>query len=296
MVKVGINIVSRLDVEIVRRGLEKSRNKAILLIKGGQVFVNNKCVLKAGFEIDENADAKIEIRGEVNPYVSRGGLKLEKAVKTFGIDLKDKIVIDIGSSSGGFTDCVLHFGAKKVYAIDVGKNQFDKNLKKNRRIVLYEETDFRQIGNDLINDATFAVADVSFISLTKLLDKLSTLLNLTDLIFLIKPQFECGAEIAKKYKGVIKDKDVHYDVLANVLTYFFNYKFYCLNLTYSPITGGDGNIEYIAHFVNAKNLQKARYICDKGNVSEEDFNAITKYNEIFLNLSGIISSAFNQFW
>lgn len=286
--------MARLDVVLVEKGVAKSRSKALLLIKGGQVFVCGKCVLKAGYEVDESELEGIEIRGEINPYVSRGGLKLEKAIKAFGLDFSGKVVIDIGSSSGGFTHCALNYGAEKVYAIDVGKGQFDEDLKADKRIVLYEDTDFREIDKVLIDDASVAVADVSFISLTKLIDKLSTLNNLTDLIFLIKPQFECGAEIAKKFKGVIKDKDVHYKVLMDVLPSFFNADFPCVNLTYSPIKGGDGNIEYIAHFVNAKKLNGAKNDGDRGLVLEQDFNATVKFMEIYSNLENIISSAFNE--
>lgn len=285
--------MARLDVALVENSMAKSRSMAQALIKGGQVFVCGKCVLKAGYEVSEGNLSQIEIRGKVNPFVSRGGLKLEKGIKSFNLNFGGKVVIDIGSSSGGFTDCVLRYGAVKVYAIDVGKGQFDNVLKEDGRIVLYEETDFRAIDNALISDAVIAVADVSFISLTKLIDKLATLNNLCELVLLIKPQFECGAELAKKYKGVIKNKGVHYKVLCNVLASFLGAGYACINLTYSPIKGGDGNIEYIAHFVKAKKLAGAEYKGNLGTVLGEGDNATVKHMGIVCKLEEVISSAFN---
>ena len=236
----------RLDVELVSRGLFSTRSKATLAIKDGIIYCNGTKVTKGGFEVNESTN--IEIKGEVLPYVSRGGLKLAKAIDFFNIDLKDKIMIDIGSSTGGFSDVAIRNDIKKIYAIDVGKDQFDKELRKDKRIELYEETDFRKIDNDIIKDANIASIDVSFISVTKLLEKISTLTNLNEIICLIKPQFECGKEIADKYKGVIKDENERKRAIEIIINEFSKIGFLNVGYTTSPITGGDGNIEYLAYF------------------------------------------------
>lgn len=242
--------MTRIDIELVKRGIFETRNKAQNEIKNKIVYCNNICITKPAFDVTENDI--IEIKGEKLKYVSRGGLKLEKAIKEFNIDLKDKTLIDIGSSTGGFSDCALQNGIKKVYAIDVGTDQFDKNLRLNNKINLYENTDFRNIDNNIINDANIASIDVSFISVTKLTSKLKELTNLKEVIYLIKPQFECGKEISDKYRGVPLNKEVHKSVIENVIKSFKDNNYYINNLTSSPIKGGNGNIEYLAYFKRDK--------------------------------------------
>lgn len=238
--------MTRIDIELVKRGIFETRNKAQNEIKNKIVYCNNICITKPAFDVTENDI--IEIKGEKLKYVSRGGLKLEKAIKEFNIDLNDKILIDIGSSTGGFSDCAIQNGIKKVYAIDVGTDQFDKNLRQNNKINLYENTDFRSVDNNIINDANIASIDVSFISVTKLTNKLKELTNLKEIICLIKPQFECGKETSDKYKGVPLNKEVHESVIKNVIKSFKENNYYINNITSSPIKGGNGNIEYLAYF------------------------------------------------
>lgn len=242
--------MTRIDIELVKRGIFETRNKAQNEIKNKIVYCNNVCITKPAFDVTDTDI--IEIKGEKLKYVSRGGLKLEKAIKEFNIDLKDKILIDIGSSTGGFSDCALQNGIKKVYAIDVGTDQFDKTLRLNNKINLYENTDFRNIDNNIINDANIASIDVSFISVTKLTSKLKELTNLKEIICLIKPQFECGKEISDKYKGVPLNKEVHKSVIENVIKSFKDNNYYINSLTSSPIKGGNGNIEYLAYFKRDK--------------------------------------------
>lgn len=238
--------MTRIDIELVKRGIFETRNKAQNEIKNKIVYCNNVCITKPAFDVTDTDI--IEIKGEKLKYVSRGGLKLEKAIKEFNIDLKDKTLIDIGSSTGGFSDCAIQNGIKKVYAIDVGTNQFDKNLRLNNKINLYENTDFRNIDNNILNDANIASIDVSFISVTKLTNKLKELTNLKEIICLIKPQFECGKETSDKYKGVPLNKEVHESVIKNVIKSFKENNYYINNITSSPIKGGNGNIEYLAYF------------------------------------------------
>lgn len=242
--------MTRIDIELVKRGIFETRNKAQNEIKNKIVYCNNVCITKPAFDVTDTDI--IEIKGEKLKYVSRGGLKLEKAIKEFNIDLKDKTLIDIGSSTGGFSDCALQNGIKKVYAIDVGTDQFDKTLRLNNKINLYENTDFRNIDNNIINDANIASIDVSFISVTKLTSKLKELTNLKEIICLIKPQFECGKEISDKYKGVPLNKEVHKSVIENVIKSFKDNNYYINSLTSSPIKGGNGNIEYLAYFKRDK--------------------------------------------
>lgn len=242
--------MTRIDIELVKRGIFETRNKAQNEIKNKIVYCNNVCITKPAFDVTDTDI--IEIKGEKLKYVSRGGLKLEKAIKEFNIDLKGKILIDIGSSTGGFSDCAIQNGIKKVYAIDVGTKQFDKTLRLNNKINLYENTDFRNIDNNIINDANIASIDVSFISVKKLTSKLKELTNLKEIICLIKPQFECGKEISDKYKGVPLNKEVHKSVIENVIKSFKDNNYYINNLTSSPIKGGNGNIEYLAYFKRGK--------------------------------------------
>ena len=252
--------MTRIDIELVKRGIFETRNKAQNEIKNKIVYCNNVCITKPAFDVTE-ADI-IEIKGEKLKYVSRGGLKLEKAIKEFNINLNDKILIDIGSSTGGFSDCAIQNGIKKVYAIDVGTDQFDKNLRQNNKINLYENTDFRNIDNNIINDANIASIDVSFISITKLTNKLKELTNLKEIICLIKPQFECGKELSDKYRGVPLNKEVHSTVINKVIESFKENDYYINSLTSSPIKGGNGNIEYLAYFKrdNEKNIDIEKVI------------------------------------
>ena len=238
--------MTRIDIELVNRGLFETRNKAQNEIKNGIVYCNNICITKASFDVT-NEDI-IEIKGEKLKYVSRGGLKLEKALKVFNIDLKGKILLDIGSSTGGFSDCAIQNDIKEVYAIDVGSNQFDKKLRINKNIHLYENTDFRNIDKNIINKCDIASIDVSFISVSKLINKLGELDNLNEIVCLIKPQFECGKEVSDKYKGIPLNKDVHKAVINNIISSFNSIGYFINGLSNSPIRGGDGNIEYISYF------------------------------------------------
>lgn len=240
----------RLDVALVQQKLIDTRTKAKAVIEAGLVFYQGKPITKPSQDI-QNPEG-LEVRGTLCPYVSRGGLKLEKALNEFKINLKDKTILDIGSSTGGFTDCALQHGAKQIIAVDVGKDQMVESLRNNPAVALYEQTDFRNIKTDKIAPCTIAVSDVSFISITKMISKLKEIPKLTDLICLIKPQFECGKEIADKYHGVIKDKKAHKEVLEKVINTFQDNDFYLQGLTFSPIQGGSGNIEYLAHFIKTK--------------------------------------------
>ncbi len=238
--------MTRIDVELVNRGLFETRNKAQNEIKNGIVYCNDICITKASFDV--TSKDIIEIKGEKLKYVSRGGLKLEKSLKMFNINLNNKILLDIGSSTGGFSDCAIQNGISEVYAIDVGSNQFDKKLRLNKNIHLYENTDFRNIDKNVINRCNIASIDVSFISVSKLINKLSELDNLNEIVCLIKPQFECGKEVSDRYKGIPLNKEVHENVINNIINSFNSIGYYINGLSSSPIRGGDGNIEYISYF------------------------------------------------
>ena len=241
--------MNRLDKELIARNLVSSRTKAQELIEKGYVLVNGKQLNKTSFQVAETD--KIEIKeNEVLKYVSRGGLKLEKAIKVFNYSVKGKTIMDIGSSTGGFTDCCLQNGAKKMICIDVGSNVMDATLRKDNRIELYENTNIKDADSSLFNGIDLIVVDVSFISLERIIERVSGENIKVDIICLIKPQFECGKEIAKKYNGVILNKTVHKDILKNVISKFAKNGFNLLGLDVSPIKGGDGNIEYLAYFTN----------------------------------------------
>lgn len=236
----------RLDVLLVKRGLAPSREKAKTMIMEGLVFVENQREDKAGSTfVDE---CKIEVRGNPLKYVSRGGLKLEKAMEKFGILLDGKICMDIGASTGGFTDCMLQNGAKKVYAVDVGYGQFAWKLRTNERVVCMEKTNIRYVTpSDIADVLDFASADVSFISLTKVLGPAKELLSETgEMVCLIKPQFEAGREKVGK-KGVVRDKSVHKEVILKIIDYAKEIGFSVRNLDFSPIKGPEGNIEYLLY-------------------------------------------------
>lgn len=254
--------MDRLDNILVKRNLISSRTRAIYEIKNGNVYVNNEIVTKPSKKFDDNIS--IDIKNKLE-YVSKGALKLLKALDTFNINLENKIMLDIGSSTGGFCDVALKNNIKKIIAVDVGKNQFDISLRNNEKIELHEETDIR---NFVIKERIDIVTiDVSFISVTKILDKLSEIKTLNEIVLLIKPQFECGKEIADKYKGVPLNKEVHKNVIKNIINSFKKINFNIQDMTYSPIKGGSGNIEYLAYFTR---------------------NDISK-----LNLENVINKAFN---
>lgn len=237
----------RIDVLLVERGLIETREKAKRAIMAGLVYSNELRLDKPGEKVSE--DIPLTVKGNVLPYVSRGGLKLEKALKEFDIDVKDKIMIDIGSSTGGFTDCALQNGAKQSYAVDVGYNQLAWKLRQDERVVVMERTNFRYLTpEELVKGMPdFASIDVSFISLKIIFPVLKTLLVPgSDIVALVKPQFEAGREQVGK-KGIIRDRAVHESVLEKIIGFSSEAGFTIINLTYSPITGGDGNIEFLLH-------------------------------------------------
>ena len=236
----------RLDVLLVSRGLAPSREKAKTMIMEGNVFVNNNREDKAGSTFPD--DGKIEIHGNTLKYVSRGGLKLEKAMTHFGITLDGNVCMDIGASTGGFTDCMLQNGASKVYSVDVGYGQFAWKLRQDPRVVCMEKTNIRYVTPEDIDDALdFASVDVSFISLTKVLGPARALLKDNgQMVCLIKPQFEAGREKVGK-KGVVRDKAVHEEVINKVIDFALEIGFSVHNLEYSPIKGPEGNIEYLVY-------------------------------------------------
>lgn len=236
----------RLDIMLVKRNLAESREKAKAVIMSGNVFVDGQREDKAGSTFPENV--KIEVRGHTLPYVSRGGLKLEKALANFDVKVTDKVCTDVGSSTGGFTDCMLQNGAKKVYAIDVGRGQLDWKLRNDPRVVCMEKTNIRYVKPEDIGETVeFSSIDVSFISLTKVLEPIRN--YLTDdgeIVALIKPQFEAGREKVGK-KGVVREKNTHIEVIVKIISYALSVGFQVLNLDFSPIKGPEGNIEYLIH-------------------------------------------------
>ncbi len=234
----------RLDVALVERGFSESREKAKALIMAGQVYVNNQKALKSGDTV--KADDCLEVRGEKLPFVSRGGLKLQKAVDVFGVTLNDCVCMDIGASTGGFSDCMLQHGAKKVYAIDVGYGQLAWKLREDPRVVNLERTNFRYVTNEQIPEGIdFASVDVSFISLRLILPVMRTLLKDGGrAVCLIKPQFEAGRENVGK-KGVVRDQSVHVQVVSDIVQFLLDTGFSVLSLDYSPVKGPQGNIEYL---------------------------------------------------
>lgn len=243
----------RLDVLLVNRNLAESREKAKAIIMAGNVFVDGQREDKAGSTFPE--DVSIEIKGEKLRYVSRGGLKLEKALEVFPIKLEGRICMDVGSSTGGFTDCMLQNGAVKVYAVDVGTNQLAWKLRQDPRVISMEKTNIRYLTGEHIHDRiSFVSIDVSFISLTKVLMPVKELMaDDGEMVCLIKPQFEAGRDKVGK-KGVVRDKDVHMDVIQTVSSYANETGFDCCGLDYSPIKGPEGNIEYLLYLRNRKTV------------------------------------------
>ena len=236
----------RLDVLLVERGLATSREKAKAMIMAGEVLVDNEREDKAGSMFPE--EVEIVLKGKPLPYVSRGGLKLEKAMKNFNLTLDGKVCMDVGASTGGFTDCMLQNGASKVYSVDVGYGQFAWKLRQDPRVVCMEKTNIRYVTPEDIDDALdFASVDVSFISLTKVLGPARALLKDNgQMVCLIKPQFEAGREKVGK-KGVVRDKAVHEEVINKVIDFALEIGFSVHNLEYSPIKGPEGNIEYLVY-------------------------------------------------
>lgn len=266
----------RLDVLLVKRNLAESREKAKAIIMSGNVFVEGQREDKAGSTFPE--EVYIEVKGNKLPYVSRGGLKLEKAIANFDVELKDKVCTDVGSSTGGFTDCMLQNGARKVYAIDVGTNQLAWKLRSDERVVCMEKTNIRYVTpDDLGEPIDFSSIDVSFISLTKvLLPIYNYLKDNGQVVALIKPQFEAGREKVGK-KGVVREKSTHYEVIEMVLSYATSIGFSILNLDFAPIKGPEGNIEYLAHLQKNANSDEAEQAkMDWKQVVDQAFDTLNK--------------------
>ncbi len=238
----------RLDVALVELGLCPSRQKAQAAIMAGLVLVNGQKVTKAGTPVEE--DAALEVKGPASPYVSRGGLKLEKAMDLWHLDLTGKLCADIGASTGGFSDCMLQRGAAKVYAVDTGYGKLDWKIRTDPRVVALERTNARYLTHEQIPEALdFASVDVSFISLRLILPALRGVLGPEgEAVCLVKPQFEAGREKVGK-KGVVRDKGTHLEVLENFLRYAGENSFAVRAMTFSPIKGPEGNIEYLGHLV-----------------------------------------------
>ncbi len=247
------NKKQRLDEILVEHNFFETKNKAQSAIMAGDVKVDDKVITKAGFQLVFSSKLKIEIK--TMPFVSRGGFKLQKALKEFNIDLNNRICLDSGASTGGFTDCMLQSGADKVYAVDVGYNQLAWKLVQDNRVKNIEKTniknaDFNQIYDEKDAVADFCAMDVSFISITKILNNLKTLLTEDfEIVTLIKPQFEAGKEDVGN--GVIKDEKIHIKILNTLVNFFKENGFTLINLTFSPIKGPKGNIEYLAHLKNS---------------------------------------------
>lgn len=259
----------RLDVLLVKRGLAESREKAKAIIMTGNVFVEEQREDKAGSTFAE--DAQIRIKGTPMKYVSRGGYKLEKAMELWHVPLQDKLCMDVGSSTGGFTDCMLQNGAVKVYAIDVGTNQLAWKLRQDERVVSMEKTNIRYVTpEDIADPIDFSSIDVAFISLTKVLIPVWNLLkNGGRVVCLVKPQFEAGREKVGK-KGVVRDKKVHEEVVCHIMTYALSMGFEILGLSYSPIKGPEGNIEYLLYIEKPQDAQALTEIAEEADQKAEE--------------------------
>ena len=257
----------RLDVVVVEKGFITGRDKAKAVIMAGDVYVNGQKADKAGMLVDEDLD-KIEVRAEKCPFVSRGGYKLVKAMDMFPIDLNGAICSDIGASTGGFTDCMLQKGAKKVYSVDVGYGQLAWKLRTDERVINLERTNIRYVTEEQIPDKIdFISVDVSFISLTLVLPVVYRLLSEKGkAVCLVKPQFEAGKGMVGK-KGVVRDPEVHKDVIAKVVNFAREQGFFVSGLTFSPIKGPEGNIEYLMYITKQN---------EDSNVADEDFDAVVK--------------------
>lgn len=277
----------RLDVILVKRCLAESREKAKAVIMAGDVFVNGQREDKAGSTFEE--DVNIEVKAAAMKYASRGGYKLEKAVSLWDIRLEGMVCMDAGSSTGGFTDCMLQNGASKVYAVDVGTNQLAWKLRQDERVVSMEKTNIRYIThNDIPDKISFVSIDVAFISLTKVLIPIRDILEDGGrIVCLVKPQFEAGREKVGK-KGVVRDQAVHLEVLENIMVYVLSEGFSIIDLSYSPIKGPEGNIEYLLYIekktgsiesINpgkAKEIFKSRYMQLAADITGQAHNSLDK--------------------
>ena len=265
----------RLDILLVKRNLAPSREKAKAIIMSGSVFVDGQREDKAGTTFPE--EVLIEVRGHVLPYVSRGGLKLEKALQNFDVDVQGKVCTDVGASTGGFTDCMLKNGALRVYAIDVGRGQLDWKLRQDERVVCMEKTNIRYVTpEDLGEPIDFSSVDVSFISLSKVLPPIHAYLKESgEVAALIKPQFEAGREKVGK-KGVVREKSTHIEVIEAVFRYAVDTGFDVLDLTLSPIRGPEGNIEYLMHLGKCEGKGRIAGSIDVPGVAGEAFAALSK--------------------
>ena len=257
----------RLDILLTERGLAASREKAKAIIMSGIVFVDGEREDKAGSTFPE--EVKIEVKGNTNPYVSRGGLKLAKAMEVFGIKLDGFVCMDVGASTGGFTDCMLKNGAAKVYSVDVGHGQLDWGLRNDERVVVMEKTNIRYVTPEDIDDRLdFASIDVSFISLEKVLPPVRELLKSEgEVVCLIKPQFEAGPDKVGK-KGVVRDKAVHEEVVEQIISFARANGFVPLALDYSPVKGPEGNIEYLLHIKKSEASDESQTTFDAHGVVE----------------------------
>ena len=264
----------RLDVLLVSKGFFDSREKAKRAIMAGLVFIGQERYDKAGTMVPEDAD--IHVKGDTCPYVSRGGLKLEKSIKTWDLDLEGNVCMDIGSSTGGFTDCMLQNGASKVYALDVGTNQLAYSLRVDPRVVVMEKTNIRDLDTDSFEKLDFISIDVSFISLNLVLPVASRLLKEGgQMVALVKPQFEAGREKVGK-GGIVRDKSVHREVVENVVKYAENADLRPCGLSYSPITGAKGNIEYLLYMKKTSDEDVLLKEADIRNIVESSHSELDK--------------------
>ena len=266
----------RLDVLLVSLGLAESRAKAQATIMAGEVYVNGQKADKSGMEVDITSN--IEVRGSACPYVSRGGLKLEKALKNFGVDPTGYVCSDSGASTGGFTDCLLQQGASKVFAIDVGYGQLAWSLRTDARVINMERTNIRNVKpEDLAEPVAFFSVDVSFISLKHIFPVADAICTPDAVgVCLVKPQFEAGREKVGK-KGVVREKSTHYEVIEMVLSYALSIGFSVLNLDFSPIKGPEGNIEYLVHLQKTEQTDTIEHVeIDWKQIVENAFSALAK--------------------
>lgn len=231
----------RLDMFLYEKRFYSSRQKSKQAIETGRVLVNGKVVEKASMEVEDN----VQIEAKPFEFVSRGGYKLQKAIEEFSIDLTDKVVLDIGASTGGFSDVCLKNGARKIYAVDTGEGQLAEEIKNNPKVLDMSKTNFLTLEKEKIIDVDFVVIDVSFVSLTKLIPALASDFDKVKIVALIKPQFECGLEYARKHKGIVKDEKMHEKIIKNIAENFEKYGFKNNGIIVSPIKGGDGNTEFL---------------------------------------------------
>lgn len=276
----------RLDILLVQQNIVSSREKAKVLITSGNVIIEGKVETKPSKLFEQDVTIHVK-ENDTLKYVSRGGFKLEKALSVFPITLKDKVCMDIGASTGGFTDCMLQNGAAKVYAVDVGTNQLHESLASDPRVISMEQTNIRYLtSSELSQKISFASMDVSFISLTKILMSVKNLLEEKgEVVCLIKPQFEAGKDKLNK-KGVVKDKSVHRGVLQEVLTYAIQCGFHVAGIDYSPIKGPEGNIEYLAYL----KLDPFTSM-EEGKTGSTDTEMFMNENSIHMHIQNIVNAA-----